>query len=252
MSIVVRTEKREGLGKNAARRLRQQGFVPAVLYGEGAESAAIVLNKKDIIQIMKLESRENTIFKVADGAAETDAMIKELQVDPTSDEILHVDLIRISLDKPIRVTVPVVHRGEPVGVKTEGGFIDFITREVEVECLPRAIPENIGIDIAELHIHESFKVENMTLPAGVRIITEPGTVLVMISLPHKEEEFPGEKPAEEVAAEEAKEPEVIKKERAAKEEEEEKPGKPGKPEKQEKPGKPEKSEKQEKKGKQEK
>ncbi len=117
-------------------------------------------------------------------------MIKELQVDPTTDEILHIDLIRISMDKPIRVTVPVVHSGEPIGVKTEGGFVDFVTREVEVECLPRDIPESIGIDIADLHIHQSFKVENMTLPAGVRIITDPDTVLVMISLPHKEEEFP--------------------------------------------------------------
>jgi len=231
MSIVVKSEKREGLGKNAARRLRQQGFIPAVVYGEGIESTPVVLKKKDIIQIMMLETRENTIFRVRDGGAENDVMIKELQVDPTTDEILHVDLIRILMDKPIRVTVPVVHHGEPIGVKTEGGFIDFATREVEVECLPRAIPESLGIEISDLHVHQSFKVENMTPPAGVRIITDPATVLVLVSLPHKEEEFPGEKPEEEVAAEEAKEPEVIKKERAAKEEEEEKPEKSEKPEK---------------------
>ena len=108
-------------------------------------------------------------------------------------------------------------RGEPVGVKTEGGFTDFATREVEVECLPKDIPENIVIDISDLHIHQSFKVENMVPPAGVRVITDPGTVLLIVSMPHKEEEFPGEKP-EEVVAEEPKEPEVIKKERAEKEE----------------------------------
>jgi large subunit ribosomal protein L25 len=220
MSIVVKSEKREGLGKNAARRLRQQGFIPAVLYGEAMDSTPLVLSKKDIIQIMKLESRENTIFKVAYDSEKIDAMIKELQVDPTTDELIHADLIRISMDKPIRVTVPIVHRGEPVGVKTEGGFIDFVTREVEVECLPRDIPESIGIEIADLHVHQSFKVENMTPPAGVRMISDPGTVLVLVSLPHKEEEFPGEKP-EEAVAEEVKEPEVIKKERAGKEEEEE-------------------------------
>lgn len=145
-------------------------------------------------------------------------MIKELQVDPATDELLHVDLIRISMDKPIKVTVPVVHGGEPIGVKTEGGFVDFVTREVEVECLPRDIPESIGIDIAELHVNQSFKAENMAIPAGVKIITEPGTVLVLVSMPHKEEEFPGEKPEGEVVAEEPKEPEVIKKERAEKEE----------------------------------
>ncbi len=233
MSIVVKSERREGLGKNAARRLRQQGFVPAVLYGEAKAATALVLNKKDIIQIMKLESRENTIFKVAFDEESVDAMIKELQVDPTTDEIIHADLIRISMDKPIRVTVPIVHSGEPIGVKTEGGFVDFTTREVEVECLPRDIPESIGIEISGLHIHQSFKVADLTVPAGLRIITDPSTVLITVSLPHKEEEFPGEKPAEEAVAEEGAEPEVIKKERAPKEGEEE-PEKKEKKEKKEK------------------
>lgn len=217
MSIVVKSEKRQGLGSNAARRLRAQGFIPAVLYGESMESRPLVLSKKDIVQILRLETGENTIFKVAVDADQYDAMIKDLQVDPVTDELLHADLIRISMDKPVQVTVPIVHRGEPVGVKTEGGFIDFVTREVEVECLPRDIPENLSIDIGELHVNQSYKVENMAIPAGVRVISEPGTVLVLVSMPHKEEEFPGEKP-EEVVAEEPKEPEVIKKERAEKEE----------------------------------
>lgn len=217
MAIVIKSERREGLGKNAARRLRAQGFIPAVLYGEAMDSTPLVLNKKDIIRIMKLESGENTIFRVAVDGEEYDAMIREMQVEPASDELLHVDLIRISMDKPIRVTVPIVHRGDPVGVKAEGGFIDFVTREVDVECLPRDIPENLEIDITGLHIHQTFKVENVTPPPGVKILSDPGTVLVLISVPHKEEEFPGEKP-EEAVAEETKEPEVIKKERAEKEE----------------------------------
>ena len=217
MSIVVKSEKRQGLGSNAARRLRAQGFVPAVLYGESMESRPLVLSKKDIVQILKLETGENTIFKVAVDTDIYDAMIKDLQVDPVTDELLHTDLIRISMDKPVRVTVPIIHRGEPVGVKVEGGFIDFVTRELEVECLPRDIPENLSIDIAELHVNQSFRVENMAIPAGVRVITEPGTAIVLISMPHKEEEFPGEKP-EEAVVEEPTEPEVIKKERAEKEE----------------------------------
>jgi large subunit ribosomal protein L25 len=219
MNIVVKSEKRQGLGTNAARRLRAQGFVPAVLYGESVETTALVLSKKDIVQILRLESGENTIFKVAVEADAYDVMIKEMQVDPATDELQHVDLIRISMDKPIRVTVPVVHHGEPVGVKTEGGFVDFVTREVEVECLPRDIPESIGIDISELHIGQSLKAQALPVPAGVKVLTDPNTVLVLISVPHKEEEpFPGEKPEGEVAAEEPKEPEVIKKERAEKEE----------------------------------
>ncbi|MGZ5423417.1 MAG: 50S ribosomal protein L25 [Candidatus Aminicenantales bacterium] len=219
MSIVVKTEKRQGLGSNAARRLRAQGFVPAVLYGESMETLPLVLSKKDIVQILRLESGENTIFKVAVDADAYDAMIKEMQIDPSTDELLHVDLIRIAMDKPIRVTVPIVHHGEPFGVKTEGGFIDFVTREVEVECLPKDIPESLEIDISELHIHQAFKVEAMPVPAGIKVLTDPNTALVLVSLPHKEEEvFPGEKPEGEVAAEEPKEPEVIKKERAEKEE----------------------------------
>jgi large subunit ribosomal protein L25 len=220
MSIVVKSEKREGLGKNASRRLRKQGFIPAVLYGEAAESVALVLSKKDVINILKQETGENTIFRVAYDRDEVDAMIKDLQVDPTTDELVHADLIRISMNKPVRVTVPIIHRGEPVGVKTESGFIDFVTREVEVECLPKDIPESIVIDISDLHVHQSFKVENVIPPAGVKLISEPSTVLVMVSLPHKEEEFPGEKPEEEVV-EEGQEPEVIKKERPEKEKEEE-------------------------------
>jgi large subunit ribosomal protein L25 len=220
MSIVVKSEKRVGLGKNASRRLRKQGFVPAVLYGEGMESRALVLSKKDIIQILKLESGENTIFKVAYDSEENDVMIKDLQIDPTTDELIHADLIRIAMDKPIRVTVPIVHRGDPVGVKNEGGFIDFVTREVEIECLPKDIPESLVIDISGLHIQQTFKVEHIDLPAGLKLLSEPGQALVLISVPHKEEEaFPGETPEEEVV-EEGAEPEVIKKERVGKEEEE--------------------------------
>ena len=221
MNIVVKTEKRQGLGTNASRRLRAQGFVPAVLYGEAMESTPLILSKKDIVQILRLETGENTIFKVAVDADAYDAMIKDLQVDPATDELLHVDLIRINMDKPIKVTVPVVHHGEPIGVKTEGGFVDFVTREVEVECLPKDIPESLEIDIAELHVNQTFKVQGMAVPEGVKVLTDPNTVLVLVSLPHKEEEvFPGEKPEGEVAAEEPKEPEVIKKERAEKGEEE--------------------------------
>ena len=221
MNIVVKTEKRQGFGSNASRRLRAQGFVPAVLYGESMETLALVLAKKDVIEILRLESGENTIFKVAVEADAYDAMIKEMQVDPATDELLHVDLIRINMDKPIRVTVPIVHAGEPFGVKNEGGFIDFVTREVEVECLPRDIPESLTIDISELHVNQSFKAQGMTVPAGVKVLTDPAAVLVLISMPHKEEEpFPGEKPEGEVAAEEPKEPELIKKERAEKGEEE--------------------------------
>jgi len=219
MSFAIKAEKREAFGKNANRRLRKEGKMPAVLYGEGTINVPLSLIKKDIIMILKSESGENTIFKVTFDSQTEDAMIKELQVDPTSDELIHADLIRISMDKPVRVAVPFLLQGEPVGVKAEGGFVDFMTREVEIECLPKDIPEHIKVDVSELHLHQSLKVGDVAAPGGVKFISDPGAVVVLISVPHKEEE--AVKPAEEeaVVAEPA-EPEVIKKERVEKEEEE--------------------------------
>ncbi len=218
MDLTIKAEKRAEVGKNAARRLRRQGKLPAILYGEGIVNVSLVLNKKDIFSIMKSEARENTIFKIAFDSELRDAMIKALQVDPATDELLHADLIQISMDKPIRVSVPIIHKGEAIGVKTEGGFVDFINREVEVECLPKDIPEHIEVDISSLHLHQSLKVENIAPPPGTRIISDPATVLVLIEVPHKEEEVVAAAAPEEAAVEE-KEPEVIKKERAEEEKE---------------------------------
>jgi large subunit ribosomal protein L25 len=236
MTITIQAEKRSTFGKNANRQLRRQGRVPAILYGGAAASVPLALEKKDIVLIMKTETRENTLFKVGFGGEMRDAMIKELQIDPVSDELIHADLVQIAMDKIIRVTVPVVPKGEAFGVKTEGGFVDFVTREIEVDCLPKDIPERIEIDITGLHLHQSVKIEAVTPPPGVKFVGDPGTVLVLISLPHKEEELPGEKP-EEALAEEGKEPEVIKKERAAEEPEAEGKGKEKGREKEEKKGK---------------
>jgi len=224
MSLVIKSETRDALGKNASRRIRRSGMVPAVLYGEGAESVSLILDKKDVIKILKSETGENTLFRISLAGGEKDAMIKAVQIDPTTDEILHTDLIRIAMDKAIRVMVPLEVTGEAYGVKTEGGFIDFMTREVEVECLPAAIPERLVVDISGLHLHQSLKVGEVPLPEGVKLISEPGAVAVLIQVPH--EEKVEVKPEEEAAAAEAAapaeaaEPEVIKKERKKEEVEE--------------------------------
>ena len=232
MSFTVKAENRDAFGKNACRRLRKQGLIPAVLYGEGMTSVPLVLAKKDVILILKSDTGENTIFKVAFDSKSQDAMFKDVQVDSSTDELIHADLIQISMDKAIRVNVPVLLQGDPIGVKTEGGFVDFMTREIEVECLPKDIPENIKIDISPLHLHQSFKISDIAAPDGVRLISDPSSVVVLISVPHKEEEVV--KPVEEgVVAVEPIEPEVIKKERAEKPEEEEKPEKKEKKEKKE-------------------
>jgi large subunit ribosomal protein L25 len=232
MSFTVKAEKRDAFGKNVSRRLRKQGLIPAVLYGEGAATIPLVLAKKDVVLILKSDSGENTIFKVAFDSKSQDAMFKHVQIDSSTDELIHADLILISMDKAIRVNVPVLLQGDPIGVKTEGGFVDFMTREVEIECLPKDIPENLKIDIGGLHLHQSIKVGEIPVPEGVRLINDPSSVVVLIGVPHKEEEVA--KPVEEgVVAAEPTEPEVIKKERAEKPEEEEKPEKKEKKEKKE-------------------
>ena len=218
MRLVIKAEKREKFGKNASRVVRREGRVPAILYGPGLDNVALTLDKKDMFSILKSETGENTLFVVSFDSEKKDAMIKELQINPVSDELLHVDLIQIVMDKVIRVAVPVVLVGEAVGVKTEGGFVDFSSREVEVECLPKDIPENIEVNISELHLHQSVKVEEISPPEGTKITSDLDMVIVLIQAPSKEEEVEVEEEEEEVMAE-GEEPEVIKKDKIEEEEE---------------------------------
>jgi len=211
MSLEIYAQKREALGKNASRRIRQEGMVPAVLYGPKIDNVALILNKKDILSILKSESGENTLFKVEVDAKKRDAMIKDIQIDPVSDELIHVDLIQITMDKAIRVSVPVQLVGEAVGVKTEGGFVDFVSREIEIECLPRDIPEQIQVDISSLHLHQYLRIEDLTPPEGSSITDDPEMVVVLIQAPTKEEDLVVEEEEEIIA--EGEEPEVIKREK---------------------------------------
>ncbi len=213
MSITIKAERREAFGKNESRRMRRNGMVPAVLYGKKEANVPLALKKKDVFEILRSETGENTVFKVSFDSETKNTMIKELQSDPVTDEILHTDLIQIAMDEVIRVFVPVVPVGEAVGVKSEGGFVDFITREVEIECLPKDIPEHMEIDISALHLNQSLKVEDVVPPEGAEILSDLSTILVLIETPAKEEEVVVE---EEVIAEE-EEPEVIKKEKVEEE-----------------------------------
>jgi large subunit ribosomal protein L25 len=236
MSFKIKGEKREVFGKNASRRLRRNGMIPVILYGAKDMNIPLTLNKKDVFQILRSEAGENTVFEVSFNSETINAMIKDLQKNLVTDEIIHADLIQIALDKAIRVSIPVVTVGDAVGVKTEGGFVDFITREIEVECLPKDIPEQIEIDISELHLRQSFKVEEVVLPGEITMISDPETILFHIEEPAKEEEIEVEEEEEEVIGEE-EEPEVIKKEKpeeGAKEGKEKEEAKEGKEKKEEK------------------
>lgn len=218
MIITVKAERREIFGKNASRRIRRNDMIPAILYGKSEASVPLTVKKKDIFEILKSETGENTVFKVSFDTETKNTMIKELQSDPVTDEILHADLIQIALDEAIRVSVPIISVGEAVGVKGEGGFVDFITREVEIECLPKDIPERIEIDISELHLNQSFRVGDVVIPEGVKLLSDPSAILIIIEAPTKEEEIVVEEEEEEVITEE-EEPEVIKKEKVETKEE---------------------------------
>ncbi len=219
MSFMIRAEMREVFGKNASRRLRKEGKLPAVFYGKNIQNVSLILDKKEIFDVLKSETGENTIFKVSFNSKKKNAMIKELQKDPVTDELLHADLILIAMDEVVNITVPLVLIGEAVGVKAEGGFVDCVNREIEVECLPKDIPENIEIDISDLHLHQSIKLDEISPPKGVTITTDPQSVIVLIQAPSKEEEVKEVEEVEEVEEEitEEKEPEIIKKEKAEEE-----------------------------------
>jgi large subunit ribosomal protein L25 len=256
MSFKIKAEKRDVFGKNASRRLRRERMIPAILYGGDVSNVPLTLRKQDVFMILRSDTGENTVFQVSFDSEIRDVMIKELQRDPVTDEILHADFVHIAMDKVIQVSVPVMSVGEAVGVKAEGGFVDFITREVEVECLPKDIPEHIEIDISDLHLRQSLKAGDITLPEGVKLITSSDTILVMIEVPVKEEEIEVEEEIEEVIGEE-EEPEVIgkdklEKEKEGEEAEEEKRGKEAGETRQEKRGREAKEAREEKREKEEK
>lgn len=216
MNMTIPSQPRDAFGKNASYRIRQSGRIPAILYGEGKPNLALVLEKKDVIRILKSETGLNTLFKIAVVDGERDVMIKDVQIDPISDQLIHADLIQIDMNKAVRVEVPIELSGEAVGVKTEGGFIDFMTRALMVECLPALIPERLVVDVSALHLHQSIKVAEVALPEGIKLITDPGAVVALVQVPHEEKVEAAPVVEEGVEAAAPAEPEVIKKERAEK------------------------------------
>jgi large subunit ribosomal protein L25 len=210
-TFTVEGKVREERGKNAARRTRLTGMVPAVLYGGRKESVALSVNAKQVAKILRSETGHNTIFtvRVADGAEEK-AMMKDWQVDPLKGSLLHVDMLRIAMDVRMRVRVPVHTFGEPQGVKLQGGIFEMVTREVEVECLPADIPEEFKVDVSGLMIGNQLRAGSIELdPEKIKLVTDPLRVIAHVVTLKKEEE---PTPDAAVAAETTPaEPEVMKK-----------------------------------------
>lgn len=220
MPEVVAAKPREGkFNKNAARRVRAAGKIPAVLYGSGADPIAVEVDPKHISKILYSETGHNTIFDVEiPGQAAAKAMIVEWQREPIKDQLIHIDMKRIALDKVLQVSVRVKLLGTPVGVKTEGGILDQVLREVEIECLPTDIPSHIDVDVSELGMHQVIRVSGLPHSDKIKYLTsEDATVAHVVAIREEVAATPegaeGAAPAEGAAATPA-EPEVAKKGKA--------------------------------------
>jgi len=216
-TIELHVEKRSTIGKNEARRDRAKGRIPAVLYGAKKPTVPISVDRKALTDAFRGGGGENAIFllKLAGTEQARHVMIKQLQQDPVSRKPLHIDFVRIEMTSKIRVKVSVEIVGVAVGVKTEGGILDIVTREVEVECLPGNIPKHMPVDVTALAIGDAIRIAQLVAPEGVEVVDDPEKVVVHVTHPTAEKE-------PEVAAEaapEITEPEVLKKGKAATEEE---------------------------------
>src|SRR3984893_9180811 len=171
---VVAAKPREGkFNKNAARRVRVAGKIPGVIYGAKEPSVAVELDPKQILRILHSESGHNTIFDVdVKGSARVKAMIVDWQYEPIKGSLLHIDLKRIAMDKLMVVEVPVQLEGIPVGVKTEGGLLDQVLREVEIECLPGDIPTHISVDVSGMRINDVIRVSDLPHEGKFKFITD--------------------------------------------------------------------------------
>jgi large subunit ribosomal protein L25 len=228
--IVVEAAPRAERGKNEARRLRQTGKVPAILYGGKGGAITLAVNAKQVSAILRSDTGHNTLFQVDLGGKHEPAIVKDWATDPITGKLLHVDLLRVAMDVRMRVEVPVHTFGDPAGVKVQGGVFEVVEREVEVECLPADIPSEFQVDVSGLMMNQALRAKDLPIdPAKIKLITDPERVLAHVVALKVEEE----KPAEAVAVEGTApaEPEVIKKGKKEEEGEEAAEAKPEKTEK---------------------
>ncbi len=213
--FVVPAESRSETGKNVNRRLRSRGMIPGVVYGTGKAAVPVAVSPREITAILKSASGENTLFDLDLGGSRRKVILKEFQREPLRGQLLHADFYEVALDKVLQLKVHVELEGTPVGVKLQGGIVDFVTRELEVECLPADIPQKITVDISHLELGKHLRVSDLKLGEKITVLADPEVVVAHVVLPR------AEVAAEAVATEEAPaeavaEPEVIKKGKAEK------------------------------------
>ena len=203
MAVTLAAAARASRGKNAARRLRRDGQVPGVVYGGTQGDVSVAVDPTAVLRILHSESGLNTILDLqVEGNGESQVLVKALQLDPVTDDLLHIDFYRLAMDKAITVMVPVHLTGEALGVKLQGGLVDFVTREVQVECMPTDIPERIEVDVTPLMIGDGVRMKDVTSGVTWKPVTDLETLLVHVAVPKVEAQ------AEEEEAEAAEEGEV--------------------------------------------
>lgn len=199
--ITIAASPRPARGKNEARRLRVRGLIPAIIYGTGKDPVAVAVSPKDVNKILHSDTGHNTIFDMAVGDAPGEpVMVVDWLHHPVRSNLMHVDLLRIDLEKLLKVDVPVHIKGESVGVKIGGGMLEVINREVTIQCLPNEIPATFDIDVTELNVNQAVRAGDLKLTASMRLVSPAESVLVHVIAPR----------TEETAAGAAAEPEVVK------------------------------------------
>jgi len=186
--VTLEVARREGSGKGVARKLRQNGKIPAVVYGGHRESVAIEVDRKAVSElIQKSQHGVRSIFllKMSGTDQQRHAMIKDIQMDPITRKMTHIDFVRVTMDEVLRVTIPVHHTGTAIGVK-QGGLLDFQIRELHVECLPTAIPDSIDVDVTNLDVHDYVRISDLKLPEGVKVLDDPERVVVGVTVARAE------------------------------------------------------------------
>jgi large subunit ribosomal protein L25 len=202
---VVEATPREEKGKNASRRLRASGQIPAAVYGGGMDAVPVAINAREIGAILRSDTGRNSIFTLnIQGHDSSPVMIKNLDVHPVTNKLVHTDLVRISLTEKTQVSVRVEFVGEPAGVKLSGGMMDVHLHEVEVECLPRDIPEQISVDVSNMELGDHIRVSDISIDTDViTLVSDPDLLVVSLLAPSAIVEAEAEAPAEAAAPTEA-------------------------------------------------
>jgi len=215
--VILKAEARSATGKKVAKDLRNKGLIPANVYKGAKGALSLQISIDGLKEVLHTKAGENVIITLkipGEGSAkDKTVLIKEIQRDPVKDAILHVDFNEISLTEALKVNVPLASRGEPVGVKADGGVLEHVIRELQVECLPTAIPEKIEVDVSSLKIGDAVYINNIKIPDGVKVLNDPELIAMIVKPPKVEA------PKEEVV-EEGIEPELIRKKKEEELEEE--------------------------------